>query len=95
MVADANMILNTKQWFSAGIYRDELADEFANDEVLNFYKALHEHCNTWLMGCSGGKQVGLTTKTSYKAEAISFTLETHKLCTERMTQRTKCEQTNF
>ena len=44
MVADAKaFILNTKQWFSAGIYHDEETDKFANDEVLNFYKALHEH----------------------------------------------------
>ena len=89
MVADAKaIILNTKQWFSAGIYSGEEADEFANDEVLNFYKALHEHCNSWPDGVLRWQTGRANNKNFLQGRGpFSVTLETHKLCTERIIYR--------
>jgi len=89
MVADAKgFIEKAKGWFDSGIYQDEKTDEFANDEVLNFLKALHTHCNTW----PDGKlrwHVGLANNKNFLQGIGPFpvSLETHRLCTERILER--------
>ena len=89
MVADAKGFLqNTGNWFRSGIYQEEETDEFANDEVLNFFKALHTHCNTW----PDGKirwHVGRANDKNFLQQRGPFpvTLELHRLCTERISDR--------
>ena len=86
MVADAKgFIQNTSNWFRNGIYQDEKTDDYANDEVLNFLKALHKQCNDW----PDGKlrwHVGLANNKNFLQGIGPFpvTLETHRLCTERI-----------
>jgi len=89
MVADAKaIVLNIKQWFNAGIYQDEATDEYANDEVLNFFRALHEHCNTWPDGRLRWQTGKANNKNFLQGRGpFSVTLETHKLCTERIIKR--------
>jgi len=89
MVANAKgFIQSTKQWFSTGIYEDEKTDEFANDEVLNFFRALHEQCNNWPDGILRW-QTGRANNKNFLQHLGPFrvTLETHKLCTERIFER--------
>ena len=79
---------NVKQWFETGIYQDPETDKFANDEVLNFLKALHTHCNTW----PDGKirwHVGRANDKNFLQGIGPFPvcLETHRFCTQRITDR--------
>jgi len=86
MVYDAKKFdAATASWFASGIYRDKETDEFANDEVLNFLKALHTNCNNWpdgvlrwVTGKGNGKNF-LQGRGPFR-----IVLDTHRFCTERI-----------